>query len=217
MNIRYFSLIVLLIMSFLAPVQAQTYDKMWKDLEVLEGKDLPKSVVSEAMKIYDKAKAEQNVPQMMKAYLTAMQYRALLTPDSLSVDMKGLEQWASRTTNIEDKSVLYSILGEMTMRNDVKQGFNYLRLSLFILMDRMIWNLSIPELQTILLYQLMHVVRQWEEPEWLSREAIMLFSIMGLPHCWIIPAKEGLLIPILPGCAIMNPDSHYIVWVVFIS
>lgn len=130
MNIRYFSLIVLLIMSFLAPVQAQTYDKMWKDLEVLEGKDLPKSVVSEAMKIYDKAKAEQNVPQMMKAYLTAMQYRALLTPDSLSVDMKGLEQWASRTTNIEDKAVLYSILGEMTMRNDVEQGFNYLRLSL---------------------------------------------------------------------------------------
>ena len=29
------------------------------------------------MKIYDKAKVEQNVPQMMKAYLTAMQYRSL--------------------------------------------------------------------------------------------------------------------------------------------
>ena len=40
------------------------------------------------MKIYDKAKAEQNVPQMMKAYLTAMQYRSLLTPDSLKVDKR---------------------------------------------------------------------------------------------------------------------------------
>ncbi len=69
-------------------MQAQTYDNLWKELEVLERKDLPKSVISEAMKIYDKAKAEQNVPQMMKAYLTAMQYRSLLTPDSLKVDIE---------------------------------------------------------------------------------------------------------------------------------
>ena len=130
MKIRYYSLIVLLVMSVLAPVQAQTYDKMWKELEVLEQKDLPQSVISGAMKIYDKAKAEQNVPQMMKAYLTAMQYRSLLTPDNLKVDMKGLEQWASRTGSVEDKAILYSILGEMTMTDSIKKGFDYLQLSL---------------------------------------------------------------------------------------
>ena len=130
MKIRYYSLIVLLVMSVLAPMQAQTYDKMWKELEVLEQKDLPQSVISGAMKIYDKAKAEQNVPQMMKAYLTAMQYRSLLTPDSLKVDMKGLEQWASQTGSVEDKAVLYSILGEMTMTDSIKKGFDYLELSL---------------------------------------------------------------------------------------
>ena len=130
MKIRYLSLIVLLVMSVFAPVQPQTYDNLWKELEVLERKDLPKSVISEAMKIYDKAKAEQNVPQMMKAYLTAMQYRSLLTPDSLKVDMNGLEQWASQTGSVEDKAILYSILGEMTMLADVKKGFGYLQASL---------------------------------------------------------------------------------------
>ena len=130
MKIRYLSLIVLLVMSVFAPMQAQTYDNLWKELEVLERKDLPKSVISEAMKIYDKAKAEQNVPQMMKAYLTAMQYRSLLTPDSLKVDMNGLEQWASQTGSMEDKAILYSILGEMTMPADVKKGLGYLQASL---------------------------------------------------------------------------------------
>ena len=130
MKIRYLSLIVLLVMSVFAPMQAQTYDNLWKELEVLERKDLPKSVISEAMKIYDKAKAEQNVPQMMKAYLTAMQYRSFLTPDSLKVDMNGLEQWASQTGSMEDKAILYSILGEMTMPADVKKGLGYLQASL---------------------------------------------------------------------------------------
>ena len=130
MKIRYLSLIVLLVMSVFAPIQAQTYDNLWKELEVLERKDLPQSVISKAMKIYDKAKAEQNVPQMMKAYLTAMQYRSLLTPDSLKVDMNGLEQWASQTGSVEDKAILYSILGEMAMSADVKRGLGYLQASL---------------------------------------------------------------------------------------
>ena len=130
MKIRYLSLIVLLVMSVFAPMQAQTYDNLWKELEVLERKDLPQSVISKAMKIYDKAKVEQNVPQMMKAYLTAMQYRSLLTPDSLKVDMNGLEQWASQTGSVEDKAILYSILGEMAMSADVKKGLGYLQASL---------------------------------------------------------------------------------------
>ena len=44
MKIRYLSLIVLLVMSVFAPIQAQTYDNLWKELEVLERKDLPQSV-----------------------------------------------------------------------------------------------------------------------------------------------------------------------------
>ena len=78
------------------------------------------------MKIYDKAKAERDVPQMMKAYLTAMQYRTLVTPDSLETDMKGLENWAKQTEKAEDRAVLYSILGELTISKDVKARFQFL-------------------------------------------------------------------------------------------
>ena len=60
----------------------------------MEKKDLPKSVIAEAQRIYDKAKKERNVPQMMKAYLTMMNYRRQISPDSISVDIKGLEEWA---------------------------------------------------------------------------------------------------------------------------
>lgn len=130
MNTRYYFLIVLLAMSLFAPLHAQTYDKMWKEVEQLQKKDLPKSVVSASMKIYDKAKAERDVPQMMKAYLTAMQYRALVTPDSLEADIRELENWAKQTEKVEDRAVLYSILGELTISKDIKRGFNFLQSSL---------------------------------------------------------------------------------------
>ena len=44
--------------------------------------------------------------------------------------MNGLEQWASQTGSMEDKAILYSILGEMTMPADVKKGLGYLQASL---------------------------------------------------------------------------------------
>ena len=69
-------------------LQAQTYNQLWKNVEQMEKKDLPKSVIAEAQRIYDKAKKERNVPQMMKAYLTMMNYRGQISPDSISVDIK---------------------------------------------------------------------------------------------------------------------------------
>ena len=41
MNTRYYFLIVLWAMSLFAPLHAQTYDKMWKEVEQLQKKDLP--------------------------------------------------------------------------------------------------------------------------------------------------------------------------------
>lgn len=130
MKSRYLTLIVVLIMSVFAPSHAQTYDKLWKNVEQFEQKDLPKSVVTEAMKIYHKAKTEQNAPQMMKAYLTAMEYRSMITPDSLETDVKGLEQWAAQTTSPEDKAVLYTILSQVTMPKDLKKAFGFVQQSL---------------------------------------------------------------------------------------
>ena len=92
MKTRIFSLVLLLVLA--VTLQAQTYDQLWKNVEQMKQKDLPKSVIAEAQRIYDKAKKERNVPQMMKAYLTMMDSRGSITPDSIPVDVKGLEEWA---------------------------------------------------------------------------------------------------------------------------
>ena len=122
-------LLLAISMMFAVALQAQTYDQLWKRVQQMEQKDLPKSVIAEAQAIYQKAKAEQNVPQMMKAYLTMMVYRKSISPDSLAVDVKGLEEWAaSPQTEVQDRAVLYSILGEEV--NDFDMSNEYLRLSL---------------------------------------------------------------------------------------
>ena len=88
-------------------------------------------MIAEAEKIYAKAKQERNVPQMMKAYLTMMTYRGNITPDSIPVDIKGLEEWAeASSTQVQDRAVLYSILGDICIRNDFEKGNRYLHLSL---------------------------------------------------------------------------------------
>jgi len=123
--------IILLAISIMLAVamQAQTYDQLWKRVEQMEQKDLPKSVITEAQEIYRKAKKERNVPQMMKAYLTMMACRKNISPDSLAVDIKGLEEWAaSSQTEVPDKAVLYSILGEEI--EDFDKSNEYLYLSL---------------------------------------------------------------------------------------
>ncbi len=122
---------VVMLLGLLSPMYAQTYDKMWKTVEEYKGqKDLPKSALGEAMKIYAKAKAERNVPQMMKAYLTAMECRTMLTPDSLDTDLAGLRTWAEGSRDASERAVLYSILAEYTLSKDVKKGAEYLTLSL---------------------------------------------------------------------------------------
>ena len=73
MKTRIFSLVLMLM--FAITMDAQTYSQLWKNVEQMEQKDMPKSVIAEAEKIYAKAKQERNVPQMMKAYLTMMTYR----------------------------------------------------------------------------------------------------------------------------------------------
>lgn len=124
--------IVLLAGSLLGSAQAQDYDALWKKVEQSERKDLPKSALADVMEIYEKAKAQRNVPQMMKAYLTAAHFRSIISPDSLDVDLDGLEQWAQGSTDTAERAVLYSILGETFLRKEqtLEKGFHCLRLSL---------------------------------------------------------------------------------------
>lgn len=98
-----------------SPAAAQDYDQLWKETESLQKKDLPKSVIGVIDKIYDKASAERNMPQMLKAYLVRADYRTRITPDSLQAERDGLEEWAESETDPMCRAVLNAITGGLTL------------------------------------------------------------------------------------------------------
>lgn len=131
MNVRGIVLMCLLLMGMSSVMQAQSYETLWKKVEELEKKDLPQSVVEAARNIYVKAEQKKDVPQMMKAFLTMTTYRGTVSPDSLQIDLRKLEEWASSPeSQKQDRAVLYSILGEIMIQNDFAKGDSCLKCSL---------------------------------------------------------------------------------------
>ena len=64
-------------------LHAQSFDKLWKQVEQAEKKSLPETVIKLTGEIYQKGEKDKNSPQMLKAYMWRMRYRDMLTPDSL--------------------------------------------------------------------------------------------------------------------------------------
>lgn len=106
--------ICILVMLFLgiAPwvAHAQSYDKLWKEVEKAEKQSLPQTVVRLTENIYRKAKTANDVPQMLKAYVWRMKYQESLTPDSFYVDLRNLEEWATRARQPVERAVLHSLI-----------------------------------------------------------------------------------------------------------
>ena len=92
-------------------MHAQRYETLWKSVEELEKKDLPKSVMEKVDDIYRKASAERNLPQMMKAFLVRSEYQVRLVPDSVETEIMRLEAWAQEETDTLGKAVLDNLLG----------------------------------------------------------------------------------------------------------
>ena len=80
-NMFYWAGIISILICLPLRVSAQSYEQMWKQVEVLEQKQLPKSAIQELRKIYEYAKQEKNVSQMMKAHLTRASLCIDITPD----------------------------------------------------------------------------------------------------------------------------------------
>lgn len=93
------------------PILAQSYDRLWKEVETYQKKDLPKSVIETAGKIYEKAKAERNLPQLMKASLVRSSSQVSLTPDSVSAEYASLKKWAAEEKDTIARAVLNSLVG----------------------------------------------------------------------------------------------------------
>lgn len=90
--------------------QAQSYEKLWKQVEQVQKKSLPQTVVNLTGEICQKALAEKNSPQLLKAYLCRAAFQERLTPDSLYTRLNVMEQWAATETNETDRAILHSIL-----------------------------------------------------------------------------------------------------------
>ena len=216
MKTRIFSLLLMLVLAI--TLQAQTYSQLWKNVEQMEQKDMPKSVIAEAEKIYEKAKQERNVPQMMKAYLAMMTYRGNITPDSIPVDIKGLEEWAeASSTQVQDKAVLYSILGGICIRDDFEKGNRYLHLSLkdsLKLVDypaeKLVPMVTSGETSQLYfdnnLYDLLarRAIELWEQNQWNAQQEdtrktisqtyqslLHIYKVKGMRSAWLLTALDA--------------------------
>ena len=112
MKMKQIVLFTLFIALSMQHVKTQTYDKLWKQVEQAQKKGLIKSAQSLTIQIFDKASIEKNAGQMLKAYVTRMEYQDRLTPDSFYVNLQNLQQWEATTVNPTDKAVLNSLIME---------------------------------------------------------------------------------------------------------
>lgn len=113
MRTKVFSAIMILFLCAAVSVQAQSYEKLWSEVKAMQQKGRPRTVVDLTEKIFRKARTERNAPQMMKAYLTGMEYQMEISPDSLSVGIQGMERWLLREKDEVDRAVLHSILASL--------------------------------------------------------------------------------------------------------
>ena len=125
----------LMIISIVLPisVKAQNYDKLWKEVESLQKKDLPHSVIEKSEKIFSLALEDKNLPQMIKAFMVCSEYKVKLSHDSLRFQKNRLEQWAESETDGAGRAVLNSIVAMIYAEEyplEIDSVISHVRLSL---------------------------------------------------------------------------------------
>ena len=108
---RICSILLLLVTFGASALYAQTYDKLWKQVEQAQKKSLPQTVIKLADEIYRKGRQEQNAPQMLKAYICRETYQEGLTPDSLYSSLKYMEKMKENGVKIPtvEESLMHMI------------------------------------------------------------------------------------------------------------
>lgn len=102
--------LILMFVIFPITLEAQNYDKQWKEVEALQKKDHPRSVIEKTESIFSQALADKNLPQMIKAFMVCSEYKVRLSPDSLYAQKEILKEWAASESDAVGKAVLNSIM-----------------------------------------------------------------------------------------------------------
>lgn len=113
MKTKLFGLFIFVIMGVLIPLHAQTFDKLWGDVNTMQKKGLPQSAIKITDDIFNKALKEKNSPQMLKAYISRMNLEQRVDPDSFYVNLKDMQQWAETTVVPMDKAILNSLIANI--------------------------------------------------------------------------------------------------------
>lgn len=127
------SLILLFLMLMTSQVfHAQTFDKLWKDVEVAKKKDLPQSQINLLDKISQKAEREKNYGQLLSAQLLKVQLRTSISPDSAKVELSKLQKKAEQYDGKNEVlSALYAtVLGSLVSADNPKQSEAYFKKAL---------------------------------------------------------------------------------------
>ena len=110
---RLFLLCAIGWLTFVFPLAgvAQSYERLWKNVEETREKDLPQTLISQVNQIYEKAMKEKNTPQLLKAYLSRVECQVELTPDSLQKELQYMKDWAMKENDPLQKAVLMFLSG----------------------------------------------------------------------------------------------------------
>lgn len=89
------------------------YDQEWKSVAKFEEQSLPKSAAEQVDKILRQAVADKNSPQIIKALIHQGKYDLAVDGENNTAIFQNLQSMLERSTDIVEKSVLHSMLGEL--------------------------------------------------------------------------------------------------------
>jgi hypothetical protein len=97
------------------PMNFDTYEETWKRIDSLVNEGLPQSALELVVELHERAKAENNVPQITKTLLYQTRFEADRVDGGLELSIARLEREAEAAT-VPLKPILQSVLGTMYER-----------------------------------------------------------------------------------------------------
>lgn len=91
---------------------AQSYDKMWEEVQQQAAKDLPQSALKCVEQIRDKAATENNSVQLLRAILMLRVYNSEVSPDSAKVYIRQIEKSLAIEQEATMKALYHSALAQ---------------------------------------------------------------------------------------------------------
>lgn len=95
-------------------MQAQNYDQLWEDMQTAFVNDLPKTALTTLQTIREKALAENNNPQLLRALCTEHTLAHEISPDSDAVVTRRIEGALAAETRPVERALWENALGQIT-------------------------------------------------------------------------------------------------------